>query len=119
VYEAVWRALRDAGVVYPSHVARREVRDDDETRGLIERMRVVEASGLTERYPGQWGGWVELRDGSGAGVMCEVLAPFGSAERPLDWDDLREKHARAGWAPAALDAAFRRCRTMGAGGRRV
>jgi glutamyl-tRNA synthetase len=26
-HEAVWRALRDAGVVYPSHVSRRELRD--------------------------------------------------------------------------------------------
>ncbi|MGZ8469199.1 MAG: glutamate--tRNA ligase family protein, partial [Gemmatirosa sp.] len=27
VYEATWRALRDAGRVYPSHVSRRELRD--------------------------------------------------------------------------------------------
>jgi glutamyl-tRNA synthetase len=27
VYEAAWRALRDAGVIYPSHVSRREMRD--------------------------------------------------------------------------------------------
>jgi glutamyl-tRNA synthetase len=27
VYEAAWRALRDAGLVYPCHVSRREVRD--------------------------------------------------------------------------------------------
>lgn len=60
IYEAVWRSLRDAGLIYPSEVSRKEIRDaahapheDEETWEPIfpRELRAAPGAGRGVRHP--------------------------------------------------------------------
>ncbi|HEU4643249.1 MAG TPA: tRNA glutamyl-Q(34) synthetase GluQRS [Gemmatimonadaceae bacterium] len=78
VHVAAWRALRDAGVIYPSHVSRRELRDaahaphDDEESEPVFPPELRPAPGTG-------------RDaGSPAGVVWRFRVPDGEVVRFVD-----------------------------------
>lgn len=86
-----------AGLVRPEvldDVVRAAVRDEEAVRALVGRVTVAACPELTARYPSRWGARVELWTPDGAHAERKVLEPRGSAPRPLDWDDLLEKHRR-------------------------
>ncbi|HEX6536447.1 MAG TPA: tRNA glutamyl-Q(34) synthetase GluQRS [Gemmatimonadaceae bacterium] len=78
LFEAAWRALRDAGVIYPSHVSRRELRDaahaphEDEEREPIfpPELRPAPGTGRGARSP--------------AGVVWRFRVPDGEVVRFTD-----------------------------------
>jgi glutamyl-tRNA synthetase len=83
VYEAAWRALRDAGLVYPSHVSRRELRDAAHAPHEDEE-------GSEPVFP------PELRAAPGAGRDARAPAGVVWRFRVADGDVVRFTDARRG-----------------------
>jgi len=105
---------------------RQPISDDRETMlSLMSRISIVSDPGLTRSFPEQWGSRVTVKWRSGTESSADIMEPFGSGKRDLEWLSLVRKleriipEVRHGEGVPDLQKLYRECRAMGqiAGGR--
>jgi 2-methylcitrate dehydratase PrpD len=78
----------------PEHlfdVSRSELPLNANIVAFLARVSVREDAELSAAYPAVWGGAVKITRPDGSVRSMTSLEPEGSARRPLNWDQLREK----------------------------
>jgi 2-methylcitrate dehydratase PrpD len=105
-------ALADEELLFD--VARRDPQLGPRGRDIARVTHVRADDELSALFPAHWPAQVRMRcSADGREVTRMVRDPEGAAERPPDWDALRDKHARVGAWGDGLERALALCRSLG------
>jgi len=69
---------------------RKALRDTEQVRNLMQKVRVKPFTPFTEIFPRKWPGKISLKIG-GQRYDHEVLSPRGDADQPMGWEDVERK----------------------------
>ncbi|MDX2446527.1 MAG: MmgE/PrpD family protein [Desulfobacterales bacterium] len=86
-YQIALTAYYEEGL-YDLH--RKNLKDTDKIRNLIQKIYVTTSPEYTSLYPQKWAGKITIKAGQDT-YEHEILAPIGSPDMPMKWCDVEKK----------------------------